>query len=249
MRYAIVSDLHANLPAWTAVLLDLRSLDADRIICLGDLVGYGPQPAEVLRSVYAEVNHVVLGNHDAVVCGKLDGSLFNETARQIILWTRDRLNAQALRFLRSLPLSLRGGGFRCAHGDLADPAAFRYVIDPADAAPSWSAVEDRLLQKTLHEGDLKSFRGAIKLYLKFLWLQAEVVSGGGDVSGNADYPPTAAQLEVYRKLAAELQQALADLRTVYEQDVPAFDAMLRARGVLRPATVAPGARAGAGAER
>jgi photosystem II stability/assembly factor-like uncharacterized protein len=131
-----------------------------------------------------------------------------------------------------------------ARGGMAD------VVKEVEALDAkFRAVEDRLLQKTLHEGDLKSFRGAIKLYLKFLWLQAEVVSGGGDVSGNADYPPTAAQLEVYRKLAGELQQALADLRTVYEQDVPAFDAMLRARGVLRPATVAPGARAGAGAER
>ena len=61
MRYAIVSDLHANLQAWNAVLLDIRSSRIDQIICLGDVVGYGPRPAEVLKSAYANIDHFVLG--------------------------------------------------------------------------------------------------------------------------------------------------------------------------------------------
>lgn len=145
MRYAIVSDIHANMQAWNAVLLDIRSSKVDRIICLGDIIGYGPHPAEVLQSVYANVDHLVLGNHDAVICGKLDASLFNESAREIILWTKDHLAGDALKFLQSLPLSLHGGFFRCAHGDFAEPAAFNYVIDPEDALPSWQAVDEHLL--------------------------------------------------------------------------------------------------------
>jgi predicted phosphodiesterase len=145
MRFAIVSDIHANLQAWNAVLMDLRSLHADRIVCLGDIVGYGPNPAEVLRSVHANVNHLVLGNHDAVVCGKMDKSLFNRDAQTAIAWTCGRLNRQAVGFLRTLPLSLDGGSFRCAHGDFSNPAAFRYVIDAADALPSWRSVPDGLL--------------------------------------------------------------------------------------------------------
>src|SRR5262249_57622108 len=58
-------------------------------------------------------------------------------------------------------------------------------------------VEDRLLQPTLAENDEKSFRGPLELYLKLLWLQAEVGSGAADVSGNADFPPTQPELEVY----------------------------------------------------
>jgi diadenosine tetraphosphatase ApaH/serine/threonine PP2A family protein phosphatase len=145
MLYALVSDIHANLQAWTAVLLDIRSQKVGRIICLGDVVGYGPSPAEVMRSVHGNVNDLVLGNHDAVICGKMDPELFTGTARDIVLWTRDQLNSNAMRFLRGCPLSLTDGFFRCAHGDFSQPAAFNYILEPADALPSWQAVDNQLL--------------------------------------------------------------------------------------------------------
>ncbi len=88
------------------------------------------------------------------------------------------------------------------------------------------AVEDTLLQPTLAEGDAKSFRGALKLYLKFVWLQAEVSAGGGDVAGNADFRPTQPQLDVYTKLAAELDEVKAEFKALYERDVPAFEGRL-----------------------
>lgn len=145
MRCAIVSDLHANLQAWRAVLLDIRSLGADRIICLGDMVGYGPSPVEVLESVYANVDHFVLGNHDAAACGKMDDGLFNDRARDILAWTRTRLGDSALRFLSGLPLTLRAPNFRCAHAGFHAPASFDYIIDGPDALPSWRAVPENLL--------------------------------------------------------------------------------------------------------
>ncbi len=145
MRYAIVSDIHANLQAWNAVLLDIRSNAVDKIVALGDLVGYGPSPAEVLQSVHANVNHLVLGNHDAVICGKMDAALFNDEARHIIHWTRRQLNANALAFLKTLPLTLAAPGFRCAHAEFSQPAAFNYVIDPEDALASWQTVTEPLL--------------------------------------------------------------------------------------------------------
>ncbi len=145
MRYAIVSDIHANLQAWKAVLIDIRSLGADRILCLGDAVGYGPNPAETLRSLYTNVHDFVLGNHDAAVCGKIDENLFNDNARRLLGWTRSRLNRQATQFFDGLPLSLTGPGFRCAHGEFAEPARFGYVIEPADALRSWQSVTEPLL--------------------------------------------------------------------------------------------------------
>ncbi len=145
MRYAIVSDLHANLQAWNAVFLDLRSNGAEGILCLGDLVGYGPHPAEVLQAAHRHVDHFVLGNHDAVLCGKLDDALFNDTARDLIRWTRSRLGHQATRFLGTLPLTLAGEGFRCAHGDFDTPAAFPYLLSPQDALASWRRVSEPLL--------------------------------------------------------------------------------------------------------
>ena len=81
---AILSDVHANLQALNAVLSDVRGLGAEHIVCLGDLVGYGPEPAEVLQQAYARIGHFVLGNHDAVIAGLMDPAVFNPSARQMI---------------------------------------------------------------------------------------------------------------------------------------------------------------------
>ena len=98
MKYAIVSDIHANLAAWNAVLLDIRSNGVDCIICLGDMLGYGPRPREVLESLYTSVDHFLLGNHDAAICGKIDPQCFNEPAREIIRWTAAQLGESAKNF-------------------------------------------------------------------------------------------------------------------------------------------------------
>jgi len=145
MRYAIVSDIHANLQAWKAVLRDIRSLGADRIICLGDIVGYGPNPREVLQSVESHVDFIVLGNHDAVACGKISSAEFYDEAKQIINWTTEQLSERAKYFLGSLPLTLAGSTFRCAHGDFSNPGAFNYIIEPKEALPSWNTVSEQLL--------------------------------------------------------------------------------------------------------
>jgi len=145
MRIAFVSDLHANRQAWNAVLLDLRAERADRIVCLGDIVGYGPSPADVFESVHAHVHACLLGNHDAALCGKLDESLFSDEARLALAWSRQHLNRAASTFCAALPLALAGPGFRCAHGDFAAPGQFRYVQEAAEALPSWQAAPEPLL--------------------------------------------------------------------------------------------------------
>ena len=145
MRYAVVSDIHANMQAWNAVLADLRSQGEMRVICLGDVVGYGPDPRAALESAQATTDCFVLGNHDALFCGMLDESLFSDTARAVMDWTRGQLPDDARRFFGSLPLCLQGRGFRCAHGEFSRPSCFNYVFDPKDAMPSWQTVDDRLL--------------------------------------------------------------------------------------------------------
>jgi predicted phosphodiesterase len=145
MRYAVVSDLHGNRQAWKAVLTDIQSLGADRILCLGDLVGYGPAPAQVLESAYQHVQHFVLGNHDAVVAGKLDASTFNDDARRIIDWTGSQLDPRAAQFLGGLPLVMRGSGFRCAHAELKTPQRYRYILDADDTSLAWDACEEPLV--------------------------------------------------------------------------------------------------------
>ena len=145
MRYAIVSDIHANLAAWKAVLTDIADMKADRIICLGDVTGYGPDPVEVLESVYSAVQDTLMGNHDAAVCGIIDPDTFSPRARAAVLRHRELISQAGTDWLRSLPLTLSADGFRCAHGDFSSPAAFRYIIDPGEALPSWKATQEQLL--------------------------------------------------------------------------------------------------------
>jgi len=145
MRYAIVSDLHANQAAWQTVLTDLADLRADKIICLGDVTGYGPNPVEALESVYRVVNVALLGNHDAAVCGKLSTASFSPRAATAVSRHRELLAPAALEWLSRLPLTYAEAGFRCAHGDFAEPSAFHYIVEPGDALPSWGATTEQLL--------------------------------------------------------------------------------------------------------
>ena len=122
------------------------------------------------------------------------------------------------------------------------------MLKPSNADSSFSAatkqlddkalaIEDQLLQRTVAEGDMKSFRGPLQLYLKFVWLQAEVGSGGADVSGNPDLPPTQSEVEVYNLLHAELEKAESDFNNFYSSDVPTFNRDMAQKGMDRVMTV------------
>ena len=143
MRYALVSDIHGNLRAWQAVWHDRVGRDVDQVICLGDLVGYGPHPAEVTAAVRANVNYAVRGNHDAGVTGHFDTSLFNEDAREMLGWTAQHLGRAALRYLEGLPyvIEIDGGSLSaaCVHGSMYRPEDFRYVFTEQEARKSWEA--------------------------------------------------------------------------------------------------------------
>ncbi len=141
MRYAIVSDIHANLRAWDAVIADIRSQGADVIICLGDVVGYGPNPAEVLEAVRAETTHFVLGNHDAAAAGMMDYSIFNEQARQAIEWTMTELSPEAKAFLASVPLAVEAGEILFVHAEIAEPGRFDYIDSEERAQENFAANE------------------------------------------------------------------------------------------------------------
>jgi hypothetical protein len=99
------------------------------------------------------------------------------------------------------------------------------------------AIEDQLLQRTVAEGDLKSFRGPLQLYLKFVWLGAEVGSGGADVAGNPDFPPTQSEIDVYNLLHGQLEKAQSDFNNLYSQDMPAFNDAMSKKGMERLMTV------------
>lgn len=145
MRIAILSDIHANEWAWQAVRTDLASMGAECMVCLGDVVGYGPRPAEVLESVYEHADHILLGNHDAALAGLMPDESFNDDARAVLRWSRARLSPAAAARIAEWPLVAKGPGFRAAHADFSAPGCFQYIFDPGEAVPSWQSVSEPLL--------------------------------------------------------------------------------------------------------
>ena len=92
MRYAIISDIHANLEAFLEVLGEIDRSGADGIICLGDIVGYGANPNECVEIIKERQILSLTGNHDKAACGLTEPVDFNTAARRALLWTRAELS-------------------------------------------------------------------------------------------------------------------------------------------------------------
>ena len=135
MRYLVISDIHANLHAFDAVMADASREDYDAILCLGDLVGYGADPGEVIDKVLAlNPAGLIRGNHDKVCAGLEPAVLFNDVARQSVEWTMRVLTAEqstALAELRKGP-QLIGTAVEICHGAPFDED--HYIFDGGDAA-------------------------------------------------------------------------------------------------------------------
>lgn len=120
MKYAIISDIHANLEALEAVLSDAQP-QADAIICLGDIVGYNANPNECLYMVRSVCDVVIAGNHDQAAVGTRPYNDFNDNASAAIDWTRSQLTPAGRAYLRDLPLLARFGEYwLAAHGSPRD---------------------------------------------------------------------------------------------------------------------------------
>ncbi len=135
MHILVISDIHANLTALQAVID--RAGDFDAAWCLGDLVGYGPDPNECIDTVRQLPNLIcIIGNHDAAALERLDADSFNPEARQAILWTQKMLNEASLAFLRSLPERADLDGVTLAHGSPRHPV-WEYLLDTHTAYHSF----------------------------------------------------------------------------------------------------------------
>jgi len=122
VRYAIISDIHANLAAFTAVLADIEHrVGVEKVWCLGDTVNYGPDPHECIE-LLKQTNHVsVAGNHDLAAIGKISTAEFNPDAAAACHWTTRHLSPADVQYLGSLPLVIQEGDFTLVHGSPRDP--------------------------------------------------------------------------------------------------------------------------------
>ena len=127
MRVAVISDIHGNEHALTAVLEDVDSAAPDALWCLGDVVGYGPAPNECCALLDGRTDVCLVGNHDLVVLGKLDVGDFNGDAAAAAVWTRDVLDDAARAFLGPLEPSAELEGAQLIHASPRDPV-WDYVL-------------------------------------------------------------------------------------------------------------------------
>ncbi|MFC1540703.1 metallophosphoesterase family protein [Candidatus Margulisiibacteriota bacterium] len=141
MLYGIISDIHSNLEALNVVLDKLKH--AEKVVCLGDIVGYGPNPNECVEKVRSLNIPAVAGNHDKAVTGEHEVKWFNQNARQAVTWTQMTIFQENLDYLKGLPLMLTEDGFQFVHGSLRSPLD-EYVAGIAEALPTFEKMTQPL---------------------------------------------------------------------------------------------------------
>ncbi len=140
MRYGILGDIHANLSALRAVLDRLQTERVDRVISVGDVVGYGAAPRECIALVRDIGAVVVKGNHDAACVGEIDVRYFNNYARDAVRWTQSVVSETDCEWLASLPMIANLDHCSVGHGTYFRPELFDYIQSTTDADPSLDAM-------------------------------------------------------------------------------------------------------------
>ena len=141
MRYIIFSDVHSNLEAVKAFCQVIESIDHDKKVCLGDIVGYNADPNVVVEWIRGEIDLVLAGNHDYAVLEKTDTSYFNPAVYQACAWTRSALKNNNKEFLSTLPVKKEEDGIYWVHSSPFEPAEWHYVSTECSAEKNFDYFE------------------------------------------------------------------------------------------------------------
>ena len=133
MRAAFISDIHGNLEALEVVLKYIDEQEIDRIYCLGDVVGYGPNPNECVDLVREKCRVVLMGNHDYAAIGRANIDYFNEYARRAAYWTMEQLTDENHAYLTSLPFTHQNDEIIMLHASPTNPRHWYYVLSQHEA--------------------------------------------------------------------------------------------------------------------
>jgi predicted phosphodiesterase len=138
MRFAIFSDIHANLEAMEAVFQDAEGRNVTHYVCLGDVVGYNANPHECVQRIREMECPIVKGNHDEQASLEESSRDFNELAEHAIEWTRENLTTEDKQWLRNLRLQRQVRDFTIVHATLDTPEQWGYVFNTLDAGASFT---------------------------------------------------------------------------------------------------------------
>lgn len=140
MRIAVLSDIHGNTEALVTVLRALEKERIDRVVCLGDLVGYGPEPEACIDRMLDTTDRIVAGNHDWAAAGRTSTENFNVEAKQAVRWTEKTLSEESSKKLRKLPLTALEEDVLLVHATPDTPDRWRYLHGAEDARSSFEAM-------------------------------------------------------------------------------------------------------------
>ena len=129
MRIAILTDIHANLPALEAVLSDVDAVGVDYMACLGDIVGYGGRPEECCELLRSRADAVVVGNHDAAMTGRMEYDYYRRTAREALDIHRRMVSREHYEWLAGLPYEASVGDVKFCHGVPPSLDTFEYLFN------------------------------------------------------------------------------------------------------------------------
>ncbi len=144
MKYAVISDIHSNVEALTAVLREIGKKHVDEIICLGDIVGYGANPDEVIELTRQEARYAVRGNHDDALFNERTFSSVNAYAKSAITYNASLISEENKEWLQGLPLTHKIDKVLMAHACPSDPKSWKYVFTGADAEVELASFQERI---------------------------------------------------------------------------------------------------------
>jgi predicted phosphodiesterase len=241
MRVAVISDVHANRHALDAVLEALEAERPDAVWCLGDTVGYGPQPNECCELVRAHANLCLVGNHDLVVLGALTVSDFNDEAAAAAIWTSDVLTAPSRKFLAGLKPSAEADGTDLYHASARDPV-WEYVLTEEAAKATFELARAGLIlvghshvALALRDESDHSVAGGLAPDGAQVELEGRWLLNPGSVGQPRDGDPRAAWLlldlerrfATFRRVTYPVERTQAEMR---ERGLPPLLAARLARG-------------------
>lgn len=144
MRYALISDVHSNLEAFEAVLMDIESAGVDNTLFLGDIVGYGPNPNECMDLLFKVADLSLGGNHDWAAVGLISSDYFNPHAKSAMDWTIEILRDDLKDFLKRTRAIDTFDGIQVAHSSPLNPERWRYVMTQKDAVENYSSIKGEI---------------------------------------------------------------------------------------------------------
>jgi predicted phosphodiesterase len=144
MAIAIISDIHGNLEALKAVFNYIDQNNIQSVYCLGDIVGYGPNPNECVELVAERCEYVVIGNHDHAALGLTSTEYFNDFAKISTHWTTNNLSEENKNYLHALDFTLSTEKFLAVHATPSAPSMWHYILSEADAQHEFKFFDERI---------------------------------------------------------------------------------------------------------